>query len=262
MRYFDASTRRDLDHVAYAVGGLQPNAAAHGIDLLVVGAAARDILLSTKPLRATNDVDVAVAVESFAQVPLVTEGFEPVAGHHRRFRVRGVEVDVVPFGDVEAPDRTVTSPEGYRLNLLGMSEALACAVTVTLPLGVVAQVASLPAQAALKVVAWNDRHHVNARDAEDLRSLLTEYASGVHSETMYGEHFERIERFDYDLTLAAAERMGAEAADVLGERTADLVQTIERECSDAGVLPAQMGTDVARNRALLVALLAGLRERR
>jgi predicted nucleotidyltransferase len=69
-----------------------------------------------------------------------------------------------------------------------------------------------------------------------------------------------VERHDFDLTLAAADRIGAEAAEVLGERTSDVVAIVERECADGGVLPAQMGNDVARNRDLLLALLAGLRE--
>lgn len=259
MRSFDASTRADLHLVATVVAALQPRVAAQGIELLVVGAAARDILLTTKPSRATNDVDVAIAVESFDQIALVTDGFEPVPGHRRRFRVNGIEVDVVPFGAVEGPDRTVTSPDGHRLNLLGMSEALACAVTVTLPFDAVARVASLPAQVVLKVMAWGDRHLVTDRDAVDLRSLLMEYASSRHTDAMYDEHFERLERHDYDLALAAADRMGSEAAEVLGVRTPDLVAVVERQCSDDGVLPAEMGTDVGRNRELLRALLTGLR---
>jgi len=113
----------------------------------------------------------------------------------------------------------------------------------------------------LKVMAWDDRHLVmDDRDAVDLHSLLTEYASKAHTDTMYDEHFERLERHDFDLALAAADRIGAEAAQVLGARTSDLVAIVGRECADAGVLPADMGTDVARNRDPLRAVLAGLRE--
>jgi predicted nucleotidyltransferase len=184
MRSYDASTRADLDSVAIAVEALQPRAATCGAELLVVGAAARDILLTTKPARATNDVDVAVAVASHEQATTITDGLELVPGYLHKFRVRGVEVDVVPFGAVENADRTVTSPDGYRMNLLGVSEALACAVTVTLRFGVVVKVASVPAQVVLKLVAWEDRHHLTTRDATDLLSLLTEYASGPHTESM------------------------------------------------------------------------------
>lgn len=259
MTSYDASTRADLHLVATVVGELTPRAEARGLDLLVVGAAARDILLSTRPARATNDVDIAVTVRSYGQLGGITEGLDPVIGHHHKFLVRGIEVDIVAFGEVEAADRTVTSPEGTRMNALGLAEAMRSAVTVALPFGVEARVVSLPAQVALKLVAWSDRHLVTTKDAVDLLGLLTEYASPGYVDSMYDDHFARLERYDYDLTLAAAERIGAEAGAVLGPSATFVVDLVARECSDAGVLPVQMGPAVAKNVDLLTALLAGLR---
>jgi predicted nucleotidyltransferase len=254
---YDVSTRADLHAVAYVVGELLPRADACGVELLLVGAAARDVLLSVRPARATNDVDVAVAVNTHADVARITDGLAPVPRHPNKFRVKDIEVDVVPFGAVEAADRTVTA-DGFRMNMLGFSEALASAVPVKLPFDVEVRVASLPAQAALKLVAWDDRRHVTGKDAIDLRSLLVEYAGDPYRDRLYDDHADVLDRHGYDPELAAAGWMGQETAALLGVGRRYLADLLGRECGDEGVLPAEMGGAPGRNRALLAAFRAGL----
>jgi predicted nucleotidyltransferase len=250
--------RVDLYALDAVLDVLGPTAERCGADLLVVGAAARDVLLTTPPVRETGDLDFGVAVASAGDLATITDGLTPVPHHTNKFTVAGFEVDVVPFGGVEETDRTVWSEAGFVMNVLGYREALDSAVHVTLPTGRVAPVASLAAQVVLKVVAWDDRRHVTTKDALDLGHLLAEYREPRHVDEMYDRHLHRMERHDFDAALAAADRLGAEAAALLGPATTTLVALLSRECSDEGALPGQMGPDPTRNRALLQALLTGL----
>lgn len=110
---FAASTPAEI--VAAVLAVMQPRADACGASLLVVGAAARDLLLATPSARATNDVDVAIAVESAAQIADVTAGLEREPSFAGRYRIDGIVVDVLPFGGVEDGDRTVAAGAGFRM---------------------------------------------------------------------------------------------------------------------------------------------------
>ena len=73
----------------------------HGIELMVVGATARDILseaiVGGPPARATADVDIAVAVPSWQGFESLTSSLHRVGTTRHRFLVSVVQVDVVPF---------------------------------------------------------------------------------------------------------------------------------------------------------------------
>lgn len=79
-----------------------------GLDLLVIGATARDIKVALElglgVRRATKDVDVAVHVDSFADYQRFMSAFTRTSDI-QCVLVQGVSVDVLPFGDIER-DRT------------------------------------------------------------------------------------------------------------------------------------------------------------
>jgi predicted nucleotidyltransferase len=62
------------------------------------------------------------------------------------FEVRQTEVDVIPFGEIEAADRTITWSSDHRMDVFGFREAFAAAIRVTLPGNLEVAVASLAAQ--------------------------------------------------------------------------------------------------------------------
>lgn len=70
MIFYDASTDPELAVEAAVLAEVVRAAAAVGVEVLVIGAVARDILirhlLGARPERATKDVDVAVAVPDWA----------------------------------------------------------------------------------------------------------------------------------------------------------------------------------------------------
>ena len=81
---------------------------------MLIGAAARDILIrnvaGSPPQRATSDIDIAVAVNSWSEVACLTSSMDPTRGGAHHFLVLGIEVDAIPFYGIESRDRTITWP--------------------------------------------------------------------------------------------------------------------------------------------------------
>jgi predicted nucleotidyltransferase len=262
MRSFDASTAGDLGPAADVLAELQRHATRYGIPMMVVGAAARDLLIrhvvGSAPQRATADVDIAIAVSSWPDVDRLTGTLQETGAVHR-FLVRGVEVDVIPFGGIESAQRTITWSNEYRMNVFGFREALAAAVEVRLPGGPVVAVASLPAQSLLKLFAWRDRRYDTRRDAVDLKTIIDAYHQGPYLDELYAEHEALLDRYGFDPALAGAERMGREAAALVAvdDRGTATDLLFSPELYDA--LCADMGGTVRANRALLGAYRDGLR---
>ncbi|MFK5647500.1 hypothetical protein ACI3ET_13355 [Ornithinimicrobium sp. LYQ121] len=145
---------------------IDERARAHGVRMLVIGAAARDLVVhaptAARSRRATLDVDVAIAVDR-PGFEAFTHGLDRVRGSEHKFLVLGTDVDVVPYGDIET-DRTVLLNDGHQLDVNGLGEAAQTSIHVLLGGGLRLEVASLPAQTALKVLAWRDRHRDNPKD--------------------------------------------------------------------------------------------------
>ena len=111
-----ASTDPDLAVAAQVLAVLDACAKAVGAEYMVVGATARDILAAAlvdrRPGRATRDVDIAVGVADWKAFERLTAGLVPRrAGHAFTVQAFGgaVEVDIIPYGGVEEPDRSAIS---------------------------------------------------------------------------------------------------------------------------------------------------------
>ena len=79
----DASSFPELDLQGSVLAELTAAAAERGVSLLVIGAAARDILMTCIGLelgRATRDLDVAVAVTSMAEFEGLLSAFPRAVG--------------------------------------------------------------------------------------------------------------------------------------------------------------------------------------
>lgn len=209
MKRLDLAGATGLQVPTEVLRELEQRAARLGADMVVIGAAARDLVVHAavgeEPVRATLDVDVAIAVDD-AGFAGFTQGLELIRRTGHRFRVLRVEVDVVPFGPVET-NRHVLLRDGHRLDVTGLAEAAATAVQVEMPCGLTLKVASLPAQAALKVLAWRDRHMRNTKDALDLEQILECAALGPYADEVW-EDESALEHEDYDLRRASAFRAG------------------------------------------------------
>ncbi len=127
MRSFNASTTADLQPIALVLAELQHRADECDVEIMVVGATARDILVrhvvGSAPERATSDIDVAVAVSSWSHLSQLTGLLHRMEGSEHKFEVRETEVDVIPFGEIEDADRTITWPDDHQMNVFGFRES-------------------------------------------------------------------------------------------------------------------------------------------
>jgi len=129
-------------------------------------------------------------------------------------------VDLIPFGGVERPDRRVAwPPDGAEvMNVSGFKEALATAIRVRLPGGHSFRVASLPAQAVLKLWAWHERSgSAPGKDASDLWLLLRHYGEAGNEERLYGPEVGVLAACGFDLDEAGARLPGRDVSQVLAQ---------------------------------------------
>lgn len=257
-----SSTDPRIGVAGHVLGEVGAVAAHHAARPMVIGASARDILseaiVGVPPARATADVDVAVAVPSWPAFESLTADLPRVGRSHHRFLVAGVQVDVVPFGEIETDERLIDWGDGTRMRVLGLSEAFARAETVRLPGGVEALVPTVAGLAVLKLVAWSDRRLETRRDAVDLQTILGWYATAELLEELYETELGLLLVHDFDPVLASCHRLGRHMAGLLGATTAAVARLIDGDGLTR--LAADMPRSVDDQLAALRALRDGLRD--
>jgi predicted nucleotidyltransferase len=208
-----------------------------GLDWFVVGAMARDIMLTgvfgLPAGRATRDVDLAVAVEGWPQFEAIKAGLVGTGAFNSDEKVtqrlyyravaagRGHPLDLIPFGGVERPGGKIAwPPDGaVVMSVAGYGEAFAAAVPVEVEPGFAVRVASLPGLAILKLVAWADRGAGDPRDAIDLATLLRQYGVAGNEDRLYGTEIGVLEVVNYDLDRAGARLLGMDAGRIAAPST-------------------------------------------
>jgi len=266
---FDLSDKGELRPLSDVVRALNDAAQDTSPRWLIVGAAARDLILHGVhglPIkRFTEDLDVAIAVGTWSEYErlrnaLIRDGATASKNHEQRLAFRGWQIDVVPFGGVERDGVIVWPRSETEMSATGLEEASRHALTVLLPGNVVARVASLPALLILKLITWEDRHHELPRhDAHDLRTLIDAYAEEWNRERLYEEGDDLLQHFGYDNQRAAAALLGCDArAIAIPATAARIIEILQRETSDDRfVLAADMYGRVEENLELLRAVLVG-----
>ncbi|HEY8369682.1 MAG TPA: nucleotidyl transferase AbiEii/AbiGii toxin family protein [Thermodesulfobacteriota bacterium] len=253
-------------------------------DYLVAGAMARDILLygvfGLDPGRATLDLDLAVAVETWPQfdaikVRLVETGaFAETrrAPHRLVYRAapdqRDYTLDLLPFGGVEAPPGTIAWPPEFSIvmSVTAYREALAEAEAVEVAPGFVVRVTSLPGLAVLKLLAWRDRGAQDPRDAVDLATLLRLYASAGNEDRLLTTELDLLEAANYDLDLAGPRLLGKDSSRIVTAATRRIVVSLLDDAAHryrlvSGMARACRGAEdpVAAAEALIDQFAAGFR---
>lgn len=166
---------------------LQRAAEALRIDPCLIGASAILLALQRRtaaPLsRTTRDWDFAVAVESWqtfhdlaALLTAAGGGFHRVTEPHRFVHRLGGTLDVVPFGSLESPVGTIRWPDGSAMSTVGFAVLERHHEVHDLGQGLKLRVASLPALAGLKLLAYGDRRPAILRDIRDLHHLARSHA--------------------------------------------------------------------------------------
>lgn len=158
-------------------------------DWFLIGAFARNVVVHMaaglpRPSD-TNDVDVAVAaVDDLAYRSIVSPLLKQGGGRIRH-RVANFPVDVIGYGGV-APDDQFED-DATALDVTGLAEAAACAMTVRVSDALTIRCASLHAQVVLKIVAWQARGASGSKDAQDLALLLDASHQGLYEDDVWSD---------------------------------------------------------------------------
>jgi predicted nucleotidyltransferase len=196
------------------------------VGYFVVGAMARDLILhhvfGHKTSRLTRDVDLGIRVNDWNQfhalkTALIQTGqFSTIAKmeHRLLFHQGQMPLDLLPFGEIQTPTATIEwPPKGdIVMNLVGYAEASQAALNIEIVGGLTIAVTSLPSLAILKLVAWNERHSITAKDASDLLVLLKSYASAGNMDRLYEHEVQMLVEYKHDPDLTGAALLGKDAA--------------------------------------------------
>lgn len=203
------------------------------IAYLVIGASARDMVLhhgyGAAIQRATTDIDFALQVPSWAaftalKQKLIENKFCATDTQHRLIAGNQWPVDIVPFGGIADENANIQWPPSgdIVMNILGFAEALESATIVRLSDNPVLDipVASPVGMIILKLIAWLDRgSEFRNKDAKDIAYLLNSYETiPAIADYLYAEQ-SIMERYEWDLTLAAAHQLGSDARNIASPKT-------------------------------------------
>lgn len=249
-------------------------AGALGLRWLLVGAAARDLVLANLGLerlpRATIDVDIAVRVRTWREFDLLKhalierEGFEDHSFPHRLVSPAGQPLDIVPFGKIAADGELVwQGSDGAAMDVALFDDALVNSTTFDLG-SLTIRIPSFASLVSMKLSAWRDRHDDTRRDATDLVGLLERATEWPGLDSLYDEHSESLERYDFDSDLACIHLLGVRIARELSDNNRADIQVIVEAALDE-TAPSMLLRDLrglARPAEFLLALLLGIRATR
>ncbi|WP_343996104.1 hypothetical protein [Nocardioides dubius] len=252
-----------------------------GLDLdavMLVGAQCRDVLHvglgHAFGTRSSFDVDLGLALRSWDDHREVTQACGAPGANGIQYRVAGLPVDLLPFGEVEEPAGLVTPPERKEaLSVWAFAEVYQ--ESRSLPLGgsLHLRIPTVPGYAAIKLAAWLDRSaYGQYKDAVDLALVMLWYRNHEGMlDRLYEQHPEVMADYDYDLTLAAAALLGMDAMQVVGAaraaelrarwpRTSRALEELAGELRPSGdeALPVEERLPRARRLELAAALADGL----
>lgn len=155
------------------------------IDFYIIGAFAREYWYrrGDKRIRQTKDIDFAVLVPNKERYESVRERLR----EHRFADTRenafvmispeGVQVDLLPFGDIAIDDNVKLSGEGMTsIQVDGFIEVYNEGVTeIQMDTGHTFKAATLPAITLLKMIAYDDRPEKRQKDARDIACIIQHF---------------------------------------------------------------------------------------
>jgi predicted nucleotidyltransferase len=248
-----------------------------GISYCIVGAFARDVVLGLcfgiDTGEATRDIDFGLMMDDWAQFDefrarlMANREFAEHRSIPHRLTFRGMrQLDIMPFGGIERRPGEIAWPPEFTtvMSTVGLKQAHARALHITVAGGRAVPFASPAALALLKLIAWSERGSaVNRKDARDLSLLLTTYLQAGNEERLYGEHAALLDEADFDLEAAGARILGRDLAGIAGhEICVRLEKILDRGMDRAHGEPLLRDLPLKYERAkrLTEAFRSGLRE--
>ncbi len=248
-----------------------------GVSYCIVGAFARDVVLGLcfgiDTGEATRDIDFGLMTDDWAQFDelrarlIANRNFAEHRSIPHRLTFRGVrQLDIMPFGGIERRAGEIAWPRDFTtvMSTVGLRQAHARALPITIAEGHSVPFASPAALALLKLIAWSERGSaVNRKDARDLSLLLTTYLRAGNEERLYGEHAALLDEAGFDLEAAGARILGRDLASIAGhEIRVRLEEILDRGMDRAHGEPLlrDLPLNYEQARRLMEAFRRGLRE--
>lgn len=250
------------------------------IDILVVGASARDIVLQhgygIKPILATKDIDFAIRVATWDEFNNLKQGLIETGNYqadnkiaHRLLFLGKTPIDIIPFGELVGEDYQLSWPPKHdiNMNMRGYNEAHASAINVRLSEKPILElkVVAPAAYVALKLITWSDRADKTNKDALDIALLMRTYMDMNNVQRLLNEHAD-LTQHDYDYRKAGARMLGRDIAKLSSEETRNFIRALlKKEIGEQkryklveSMSRGQYGYDFDECLALLESLNTGL----
>lgn len=199
-------------------------------DFYLVGAIARDIMLSSDPefasTRKTDDVDIAIMITDETQFhelkdALIRTG--DFAAHDteeiKLFYKHSVEVDLMPFGKIEnhLRETRLEKPRLFVLDVPGFMEVLPYVKKHQVGDQLNLKVCTLEGIILLKIIANNDKPS-RTKDINDIEHIISQYFS-LCSMDIFSNHEDAADLYDTALNnymeLVSARVIGRKMAAIL-----------------------------------------------
>ena len=222
------------------------------IDFYIVGATARDILLTNLygliPERKTMDIDIAIAISNWEEFEIIErelpqrEYFEKDSYQKQRFIYKGFyAIDVIPFGKIAQKDGNIYwPPDGViAMSVSGFPEIAAAAISVSIDDELNIRISSLPGFFLLKLIAWKDRYLSSLKDAYDIALILLHYL-GINEQRAVQEHYDLYEVEPFDQVEASGRLIARDVKALIGynkDTMTYLIKILEKEITLAQESP-------------------------
>lgn len=196
------------------------------IHFYLIGATARDIIMqihNERSSRATQDLDIAIAITNWDEFKKVEEGIVKIDGFtkdsHQKQRFLYEDafyIDIVPFGDVLAQGDKIFWPpeEEVAMSVLGFQEVRNKTKELSIDDELSIQIASLDGIFLLKIVAWFERHIEGNKDADDIAFIFNNYLL-INEEIAIENHYDLYQSDDFDTTTTGARLLGRDLNNIL-----------------------------------------------
>ena len=181
------------------------------IDFYIVGATARDILLTNLygliPERKTMDIDIAIAISDWKEFEII----------ERELPQREYAIDVIPFGGIAQKDGNIYwPPDGViAMSVLGFPEIAAATISVNIDDELTIKVSSLSGFFLLKMMAWKDRYLSSSKDAYDIALILLHYL-GINEQRAVQKHYDLYEVEPFDQVEASGRLIARDVKALIG----------------------------------------------
>lgn len=257
--------------------------AKNNIDFYLIGAQARDQWYAKEKIiaRRTNDVDIAAYISNIDDYKAVrsylVKNYEFTESRNNQFVLlskEGLQVDILPFGELEIDDAIQIQGEGLtNIKVNGFREIHQNGTEVfQVHTGHEFKIASLPSIVLLKLIAYDDRPEKRKKDAIDINSILQHYFD-LQSEFIFENHNdlftnEELMAEETALSEVAAIVIGREikkiisANDTLLKRIENILVTFLNEKENSEFIRSMITNEketIEKKLKLIMRLLEGIR---